>query len=442
MINKKNLLKLLRKGQSSAGFTLTELLIGAALTSVVIGAAGFGLMSMLNGNKTAKNQVERRTKVNRALDFISDEARRARTIRDETNTDLSTLGLSLPSGVDAKVVLSLEIPNGDGSDENVVYYVRDASSNWEGPQVLYRWGPPLDDDGSYTTNDYQPVALIDQIDDTASNPTCQSTWSASPSSDATGFYACIDPNGKMAQLNINAQFDDSGEIYQATTNVFARAELASTGAGGAMSSSLPSSTSSSNPTGCSVNGGVLSCTGDTVMTFKVLGANYACNSSTKWNVKTRLTRLDANNQPVPSTSYHPNPVDINASSDPINLSLNSSKGEKMIITSIPEKPGGAEECNNQANEIASTNTEQVKALRNNDSLNNVDVPGFKEQQSVEDYLRDYTNGNKVKIEDNQIIYLFEIGQTDTNSGGFDLQDNIVLVTEQQNNNEQTNASNP
>ena len=264
----KNLLKSLKTPQSSAGYTLTELLIAASATLVVVGAASFGLFSILQGNTATKTQVEIRKGFHRGLDFISDEVRRAKTI------DSDASGILGFDPKDKTVVMVLNIPG----DKNAIYYLKsNAGTDWLGPQVLYRWGPPFKEDGSYGTGKNTSEALIDQVDGTASNPSCQTGWSASPSSGATGFYACIDPDEKMAQLYLNAKFKpDDSDPYQATTNVFARAEdkPGDYTPPSMISAAIPPSTSSS-------------CGGVSCWTFKVIGANYACNSSIMWDVKTR-----------------------------------------------------------------------------------------------------------------------------------------------------------
>ena len=417
----KNLIKFFNKPQSLAGYTLVELLIAASLTLVVVGAAGFGLIAMMQTQQSTKAQVERRTEVNRALDFISDEVRYARTI----GTDAS--GVSGFNPTDKTVVLVLDIPDpaNPTTPKNAVYYVKsNTGTNWFGPQVLYRWGPPLNADGSYGTGSNTSQALIDRVDDATITPNCPSGWSASPSTNAQGFYACMAPGGKMAQLYIDAQFN-TDDKYRGSTKVFARAsDNLGTFAANPSSDSLPSS----NPSGCTVTGGLLNCVparSRRGMTFQVISSNYACNAGTNWDVTTQLTKLDSTGNPIASTPSDPNPVVLNAQSAPVTLSIDADAGETIKVTSIPQNPGGAI-CYNSANIIESTNTAQVRALRNGDAVPT--VPGFQNQQSVAQSLGNYVRDGKINIGANQIIYLFEIGQTDPNARGFDLQDNIVLVT--------------
>ena len=419
----KNLLKSLKTSQSSAGYTLIELLIAASATLVVVGAASFGLFSMLQGQATTKAQIKIREETNRTLDLLSNEVRQAEII------DSNISGLSGFNATGKTVVLVLTNPDIPDQRKPVYYLKSNTGTDWLGPQVLYRWGPPLNPDGSYDlTKPNEEEVLIDQVDDTPA-PNCQTDWSASPSSGAKGFYACIeDPDGngqgKMAQLYLNTKFepDESGSdnIYQATTNVFARAG-SDTGTvaptlGSLTSTSLPPS-SSSPPTSC---GGV-SC-----WTFQVIGANYACNSSTMWDVKTEVTIVDANGDLIPTSSELPNnPVLVDADSE-TTLPVDSDAGQQVKIVSVPTNPGGAS-CLNLDNKIESTDPNQATALNNGDTV--PDIPGFQDQNSVTQSLDEYLNPDgTAKLDDNQTLYLFENGQTDPTSKGFDMQDNIVLVT--------------
>ncbi len=75
---------------------------------------------------------------------------------------------------------------------------------------------------------------------------------------------------------------------------------------------------------------------------------------------------------------------------------------------------------------SSTHTSFVKVLRNGDDYPK--VSGFKGQQDAEEYLKDYIENGKIKLQPNQAIYLFELGTNKTNVQWYDLQDCVVLVT--------------
>ncbi len=250
-------LKLLKSKKKNSGFTLLELLTGLIMSIFVTGALGFGLYQILTTTGRESSKISARNEVSRALEFISDEIRRARTIDNDLLDDLDGGGVdddnTAPNftTTDKTVVLALDIPditdhvdidptaNVDyiGSDddnttsERVIYYLKSTNiGNWQGPQVLYRWGPPLDANGNYTGGAWQDEALIDGIDDEVIDNAC-SSGTQSPAT-AKGFYACISGD-KTAQLFLTggiyankgeANSNTPSETYTADTKVVARAK--------------------------------------------------------------------------------------------------------------------------------------------------------------------------------------------------------------------------
>ena len=78
----------------------------------------------------------------------------------------------------------------------------------------------------------------------------------------------------------------------------------------------------------------------------------------------------------------------------------------------------------RSTEYASPN---VVALVNGDSPP-ATVPAF-QQNDIEDFLEPYLDaGGKIKIGPKDVIFLIELGQTNTSSSGFDLQDLVLLAT--------------
>ncbi len=70
---------------------------------------------------------------------------------------------------------------------------------------------------------------------------------------------------------------------------------------------------------------------------------------------------------------------------------------------------------------------QLQVLRDGDEVPS--VSGYLDQSSVEEYIGEYIGADgKVSLAENQVIYLFELGTTDTGSSAFDMQDLVVVVT--------------
>lgn len=75
-----------------------------------------------------------------------------------------------------------------------------------------------------------------------------------------------------------------------------------------------------------------------------------------------------------------------------------------------------------------TNSQQVIVLRNGDDA--PDVDGFLDQNDVADFVKDYIDPvtNKIVLDENQAIFLYELGTTSMSSSAADFQDLVVLVT--------------
>ncbi len=73
-----------------------------------------------------------------------------------------------------------------------------------------------------------------------------------------------------------------------------------------------------------------------------------------------------------------------------------------------------------------SDSQQLMVLRDGDDV--PDIPGFENQNSIEDFLSDYIEDGKISLTANQAIFLFELGTTNMNSSAADFQDLVVLVT--------------
>lgn len=243
----------------SAGFTLIELLVAMSLTLIVTSISGFGLVAMMTNNNKAEARTQRRTEINRALDFISNEVRMARKINPTSPTDntTTTAGAAVvasntlvafnPSspftplpGIDitnvsdlAKIVLYLEIPitgtppetcpaigvappaapPAPSTYDRVVYYILSDSPAWLGPRVIRRYGRTPKVNGTIDPCSIPgKETFIDSISDSDINPDptdptsnlpCPSATPAAIRSGKEGFYACV--NGRDVSLYLRSK---------------------------------------------------------------------------------------------------------------------------------------------------------------------------------------------------------------------------------------------
>ena len=300
-----NSLNKLHKNRKNSGFTLVELLISSFMGVIIIGAAGFGLVHLLRGSRSNTAQVNKRTEFNRATEFISDEMRRADTIELDPSTAFADI--SNPPA-NAQPVLAINIPGvsrpGVTGDSPIVYFVSEPASKdtsiWNGPRVIYRYGPPSDENGIFTAGAWQTEPLVDGISADTVTPACDTGWTASPAANAVGFYACILPTsdstgamttkGETAKIFAIGQLDETNynsDNYQVSTQVYARAEA----------EDLDGSDPNESYDGfCTLIGGVFTCPpGNRTYSIDRLSDSFACKpDGTKWKVKVTAYYLDDN----------------------------------------------------------------------------------------------------------------------------------------------------
>ena len=212
--------------QKKQGFTLIEVLLAAAFSFVVISAAGWGLVNLLQANVDSENKSLSQENLNRALDFIADEVRTAISINKLSAPTSSNFGSgAIVSGTE-QIILILEIP--ELGTEPVVYRIAEPSNSkpWLKPRAIYRWGPNFKADGSYSdptdTSNWKNYVLIDLIEEQATTPNCETNWTQSPTTTPRGFYACIDPNEKIADIHILGRVASASQPYEISVRTFAR----------------------------------------------------------------------------------------------------------------------------------------------------------------------------------------------------------------------------
>jgi len=198
--------------------------------------AGIGLINLLRSNYRANADSEIRNNLNRTLEFVSDEVRRARIIA-QTEAAIVTTKVSEARAAGSRAVLAFQIPNPDNPGEilpnQIVYYTKSPENSLTGLRVLWRFGPNLDANGNYITPDeidtWIRSPVTDMLAAAAVDPNCPTNFNriaVSPTSSVDGFFACVGEGGNQVILNANAQvkMTTNEEVrYSVSTRVFTRA---------------------------------------------------------------------------------------------------------------------------------------------------------------------------------------------------------------------------
>ncbi|MFM2315253.1 MAG: hypothetical protein RLZZ04_4529 [Cyanobacteriota bacterium] len=427
----KEFYKLLKKNQANSGFTLIELLVGLVMSIFVIGALGFGLMTVLQTNQRENSKVKARTENSRALDFISDEVRRARNIETDTTINAPRF----PASLDKTVVLALDIPeisdsgtmdsdkNADTKNERIVYYLSSNNgSNWKGPQVLYRWGPLLDANGKYVDDLgvlWESQALIDGINTTpVTNPCSTGTVSTV---NPTGFYACIslqDPT-KVYDPNslIQDPLDPSKNIQNPNYNPRNTAQLFLTGQTKTATGVNENQTNDTQVVARARTAAANSTDKNSSVSWSVkgLGGKFSCNGTDNWDMRTDFGNDPSNPDNTIKwiqdafVARQPQPIPINPG---VPLAITSSAVGK---TGCANDDRGNPGTNNQ-NELLSKYNKKISHTI--DFGNPVTYNGDEENGTY--------NNPKVKGLDEAVQFFKKGYQIPTQYAGYDLNGNGVF----------------
>jgi prepilin-type N-terminal cleavage/methylation domain-containing protein len=246
-----------KKLKDCAGFTLIELTIALAMTAIVMVLTGSGLLAIMNADRRNRSEINARLELEQALAFMSDEIKMSSQIDVNPNLKILVDNFQFkPSKLLDKIEPILVLyPSPDrGLTQPIIYYLATPpkTSVWQGPQTIYRWGPTLMQDGSYSDGDghsleelspqklanveveYFNEPLIDgisdrsplQITDISTNSilNCDSQTSSSvpPANDRKGFYLCVTRSGKSAHIWMHKHPEGMGKTQSVSALVVAR----------------------------------------------------------------------------------------------------------------------------------------------------------------------------------------------------------------------------
>jgi prepilin-type N-terminal cleavage/methylation domain-containing protein len=233
------------------GFTLIELLVASLLTSVVILISWNGVISAMTMSQVAEVRSARQSELNKALDFMTNEIRMARSInQSETLTangttvtlenvatsggiDLTALGnygtiglyLERPTSHNIPATCPAGGPNAGAPPPSpadfdpIVYDIRPSPSGWLQPRMVTRYGRVPSSDGTINPCN-SPISsdpMIDALSTTMkTTPTCSGVLSGDG-----GFYSCVD--GKEVNLFFQSDISNA-EVRQVSSSVVSRVQ--------------------------------------------------------------------------------------------------------------------------------------------------------------------------------------------------------------------------
>ncbi len=244
----KNQFKASKSLDKSGGFTLVELLVALAMSSVIITLLLQFMISVITTDSDEEIKINSEQEIQIALDYISRDLQEAIYIYDAAGIDKIKPQLRYPNDDKKTPILVFwkrEIldKNSAGEDNSslVVYYLDNSSSTiWSKAARISKWqikknnpgfnpfniaqSNTVEDaminwqkSGDYSSGNTADV-LIDYVDQTTDSPpaaTCPAntttppiTWSKitpstiKPSNGMTGFYVCVDKANTTAKVFI------------------------------------------------------------------------------------------------------------------------------------------------------------------------------------------------------------------------------------------------
>jgi hypothetical protein len=215
-----------------AGFTITEVLLAGLMMLIAVLVAGNGLINLLRSNYRANADSEIQNNLNRTLEFVSDEVRRAKIIAENENEIRPTQPLNWEGMPGARAVLAFQIPDPSNPsyplDRQILYYTRNPDPDeisLTGPRVLWRYGPQLDANGNYDTFNWQHSPVIDRLAAAVNDPICDDpTFTRIPQAgNVDDFYTCVPEGRNQVILHAKAQvrMTTNEELeYSVSTRVF------------------------------------------------------------------------------------------------------------------------------------------------------------------------------------------------------------------------------
>ncbi len=419
---------------SNSGFTLMDLMIGATLTTAVISAAGYGVASMISTSTASNSRSERRAELSRSNDFIATE------IREGSGIVKNASAFSLPSTSDTAFQSSyatkvtgaitkvLMIKPDTTGDTPIVYFAATPTTgSWKGPRAIYRWGPAFNSTGGYSNagspSSWVSEAVVDQIQ--AASGTAPSCPTGSTPNGDSGFYICVDSlgtsstdlYGKSAQIFQNGKISKvlgASENYEVKMNAGSRKTSVTVA-----SASFATGATAAAPFTL-VDGGVVVPKTSTIKVKTIDSQYYKPTSGTIF-----LTGGTSSTKALPAVGATETFTNVAANTT---LAIEGCSKNGSSYWTSSDNNTNVKFCPKSTNTTHQGKT--VFTLKNGDAVPTVS-PAL-DQVGIKDILKPYADstGKTIKLNANQVIYLWELYSTATSGSDaqyYDIQDIVVLA---------------
>jgi prepilin-type N-terminal cleavage/methylation domain-containing protein len=197
--------------KSELGFTLIELVVAIALSTGILAMAGNGLIAIMAKDRQAAADRQNRYELQRTTDFLGQEIRMATSISPCPASEAIDKFQTATGSTNAQPILILRIKD---LPAPIVYYLATPPPKnktvWDGPLVLYRWGPTLLLNGEYSKNiatntySYYNELVVDRVATQSSNSICPVGYDKSiPASGSAGFSLCLGGEGRSVRMALS-----------------------------------------------------------------------------------------------------------------------------------------------------------------------------------------------------------------------------------------------
>jgi prepilin-type N-terminal cleavage/methylation domain-containing protein len=209
-----------------SGFTLIELVLALAISSIFLALVGSGLVVVTNQDRAAATNRTSRYELQRAMNWMGNEVQMAESVNPcpANSTELYT---PASDSSNHYPVLVLTMPIESGLTKPIVYYAATPpkTSLWSGPLVIYRWGPTLSLDGAYSSKEasysYYNEVVVDKITAATVPAACNDVFTAAIPDQTRGFSACVEPSGSGVKLSLVRSSDTSRQDIS-LSSIFSR----------------------------------------------------------------------------------------------------------------------------------------------------------------------------------------------------------------------------